>query len=143
GDDFITPDGTVIDNGRPMPFGARVPSSPEVPVGGAQAAAPTHSATIVLPRARLSLLEDDEPVKEFLLKQGVSVIGRLAQSDIQLPSPDVSRRHAQVTVGADGCFVSDLGSENGVKVNGHLVENHRLVDGDVVVLGKQRLIFRA
>ena len=105
--------------------------------------APSHSATIVLPRARLSLLEGDEPVREFLLKPGVSVIGRLAQSDIQLPSPDVSRRHAHVTVGPDGCFVSDLGSENGVKVNGHLVENHRLEDGDVVVLGKQRLIFRA
>ncbi len=82
-------------------------------------------------------------MREFLLKPGASVIGRLAQSDIQLPSPDVSRRHAQVTVGPDGCFVSDLGSENGVAVNGHRVERHRLEDGDVIVLGKQRLIFRA
>lgn len=141
GDD-LTPDGTVITAARPMSPGARILSSPEVPVGGTPAA-PSHSATIVLPRARLSLLEGDEPVREFLLKPGVSVIGRLAQSDIQLPSPDVSRRHAQVNVGPDGCFISDLGSENGVKVNGHLVENHRLEDGDVVVLGKQRLIFRA
>ena len=82
-------------------------------------------------------------MREFLLKPGASVIGRLAQSDIQLPSPDVSRRHAQVTVGPDGCLVSDLGYENGVVVNGHRVERHRLEDGDVIVLGKQRLIFRA
>ncbi|MGZ5428808.1 MAG: FHA domain-containing protein, partial [Thermoanaerobaculia bacterium] len=79
---------------------------------------------------------------EFLLKPGASVIGRLAQSDIQLPSADVSRRHAQVVFGPDGCFVSDLGSENGVAVNGHRVERHRLEDGDVIVLGKQRLLFR-
>jgi pSer/pThr/pTyr-binding forkhead associated (FHA) protein len=142
GDD-LTPDGTVITAARPMSPGARILSSPGVPLARTPAAEPSHSATIILPRARLSLLEGDEPVREFLLKPGVSVIGRLAQSDIQLPSPDVSRRHAQVTVGPDGCFVSDLGSENGVKVNGHLVENHRLEDGDVVVLGKQRLVFRA
>lgn len=142
GDD-LTPDGTVITAVRPQSPGARIQSSPGVPTDGPAAVAPSHSATIVLPRARLSLLEGDEPGKEFLLKPGISVIGRLAQSDIQLPSPDVSRRHAQVSVGPEGFFVSDLGSENGVVVNGHRVERHRLEDGDVIVLGKQRLIFRA
>ena len=142
GDD-LTPDGTVITAVRPTSPGAKILSSPGVPADGTPVATPSHSATIVLPRARLSLLEGDEPVREFLLKPGASVIGRLVQSDIQLPSPDVSRRHAQVTVGPDGCFVSDLGSENGVVVNGHRVERHRLEDGDVIVLGKQRLIFRA
>ena len=82
-------------------------------------------------------------MKEFVLKPGASVIGRLAQSDIQLPSSDVSRRHAQVTFGPEGCYVSDLGSENGVAVNGKRVERHLLKDGDVIVLGKQRLLFRA
>lgn len=139
--DGLTPDGTVITAVRP-PAAARTPSSPAVPAAEIPAAGPSHSATAVLPRIRLSLLEGDAPVKEFLLRPGVSVIGRLAQSDVHLPSPDVSRRHAQVTVGPDGCFIADLGSENGVKVNGHLVESHRLEDGDVVVLGKQRLVFR-
>ena len=142
GDD-LTPDGTLITAVRPPPAGARILSTPEVPAAGLPAAPPSHSATIVLPRARLSLLEGDEPGREFLLKPGVSVIGRLAQSDIQLPSPDVSRRHAQITVGPDGCFVLDLGSENGVAVNGHRVERHKLEDGDIIVLGKQRLVFRA
>jgi hypothetical protein len=142
GDD-VTPDGTVITGSRPASPGARIPPGPEAPTDGAPVAAPSHSATIVIPRARLSLLEGDKPVKEFVLKPGASVIGRLAQSDIQLPSPDVSRRHAQVSVGPEGCFVSDLGSENGVAVNGHRVDRHRLEDGDVIALGKQRLIFRA
>lgn len=140
--DGLTPDGTVITVVRTPSPGTPVQTGPEPPAGEPEAAASTHSATIVLTRARLSLLDGDRPVKEFVLKPGVSVIGRLLQSDIQLPSPDVSRRHAQVTLSPDGCFVSDLGSENGVAVNGRLVENHRLEDGDVVVLGKQRLIFR-
>ena len=140
--DGLTPDGTVITSMRPPVAGARIPSSHEAPAAEIPAAVPSHSATAVLPRTRLSLLEGDTPVKEFLLKPGVSVIGRLAQSDIQLPSPDVSRRHAQIIAGPDGCFVADLGSENGVKVNGHLVESQRLEDGDVVELGKQRLVFR-
>jgi pSer/pThr/pTyr-binding forkhead associated (FHA) protein len=143
-EDVLTPDGTAITAARPLP--SRTPTAPTAPAFASPDTAPpdtapAHSATIVLPRARLSLLDGNEPVKEFPLRPGVSVIGRLAQSDIQLPSPDVSRRHAQVTVGPDGCFVADLGSENGVAVNGHLVENRRLEDGDIIVLGKQRLVF--
>lgn len=140
-EDGLTPDGTVITAVRSPVGGMRIPSSPAAPAVGVPADSPTQSGTAVLPRARLSLLEGDTPVREFPLKPGVSSIGRLAQSDIQLPSPDVSRRHAQVTFGPDGCFIADLGSENGVAVNGRLVESHRLADGDIVVLGKQRLVF--
>ncbi len=140
--DALTPDGTAITAPRPLPQAGRLASAQEAPRGQAMDAAP-QSGTIVLHRARLSLLQGDEPVKEFILKPGISLIGRLAQSDIQLPSPDVSRRHAQVTVGPDGCFIADLGSENGVSLNGRLVENHRLEDGDVLLLGKQRLVFRS
>ncbi|MEO8585482.1 MAG: FHA domain-containing protein [Acidobacteriota bacterium] len=150
------PDATVVGGARP-PVGAAPPPLPAVPnadatvmgpvgatvIGAAGGPPVSHSATIVLPRARLSLLEGETPVKEFVLKPGASVIGRLAQSDIQLPSTDVSRRHAQVTFGPEGCFVSDLGSENGVAVNGKRIERHRLEDGDVIALGKQRLLFRA
>lgn len=163
-EEALTPDATVI-------AGARPPAAPPAPpvvatsdatvighpgatvignagvIGKAGAtgapAVASHSATIVLPRARLSLLEGETPVKEFVLKPGASVIGRLAQSDIQLPSSDVSRRHAQITFGPEGCFVSDLGSENGVAVNGKRIERHKLQDGDVIALGKQRLLFRA
>jgi hypothetical protein len=149
-----TPDATVIAGARPPVPAHGPPVSDATVIGNAGAvigmsgasvatAGASHSATIVLPRARLSLLEGETPVKEFVLKPGASVIGRLAQSDIQLPSSDVSRRHAQVTFGPEGCFVSDLGSENGVAVNGKRVEKHRLEDGDVIALGKQRLLFRA
>jgi len=55
----------------------------------------------------------------------------------------VSRRHAQIVLGDDGCFVVDMGSENSVTVNGARIQKHKLADGDVVQLGKQRLRFLA
>lgn len=110
--------------------------APERPTWGRE---PTH----VLPRARLALLDGEAVAREFPVKPGVSTIGRLPQSDIHLPTPDVSRRHAQLVFGEDGCTIVDLGSENGVVVNGTRAAKHLLADGDVVQLGKQRLRFLA
>lgn len=116
---------------------------PPPPFGKPPAAAPPEppEATVVLTRARLALLDGDRIAKEFPLKPGVSILGRLALSDIHLPTPDVSRKHAQVIVGPSGVFVVDLESENGVVVNGKKVDKVQLVDGDVLTLGKQRLVF--
>jgi FHA domain-containing protein len=139
----------------PPPFGRTPPAPPPAPppvenvikppppFGKAPAAAPPEppESTVVLTRARLALLDGDRITKEFPLKPGVSILGRLALSDIHLPTPDVSRKHAQVIVGPSGVFVVDLESENGVVVNGRKVDKVQLVDGDVLTLGKQRLVF--
>ena len=139
----------------PPPFGKTPAAAPPAPLpvenviqapppfGKAPAAEPPEppEATVVLTRARLSLLDGDRIAKEFPLKPGVSILGRLALSDIHLPTPDVSRKHAQVIVGPSGIFVVDLESENGVVVNGKKVDKVQLVDGDVLTLGKQRLVF--
>jgi hypothetical protein len=132
----------------PPPFSPPPPPAENVikappPFGKTPAAAPSEppDSTIVLTRARLSLLDGDRIAKEFPLKPGVSILGRLALSDVHLPTPDVSRKHAQVIVGPSGVFVVDLESENGVVVNGRKVDKVQLVDGDVLTLGKQRLVF--
>lgn len=145
-EDLETPDSASAGPASPIP-----PSSlpdenvikPPPPFGKPPAAAPPEppEATIVLTRARLSLLDGDRIAKEFPLKPGVSVLGRLALSDIHLPTPDVSRKHAQVIVGPSGVFVVDLESENGVVVNGRKVDKAQLVDGDMLTFGKQRLVF--
>ena len=111
-------------------------SGPEPPPFGRE---PTHA----LPRVRLVLLDGESVAREFPVKPGISMVGRLPQSDIHLPTPDVSRRHAQIILDADGCSIVDLGSENGVVVNGARVPKHKLSDGDLVQLGKQRLRFLA
>ena len=129
--------GSALDPEGPDATLVKAPAAgPEPPAWGRE---PTH----VLPRARLALLDGEAVAREFPVKPGISTIGRLPQSDIHLPTPDVSRRHAQLVFGEDGCTIVDLGSENGVVVNGARIARHLLVDGDVVQLGKQRLRFLA
>jgi len=125
---------------------ALVPESPDATVIQQERAAKSTTGrepTRAIPRARLALLDGEAVAREFAVKPGVSTIGRLAQSDIHLPTPDVSRRHAQLVLSEEGCFIVDLGSENGVVIGGARVQKHKLADGDVFVLGKQRLRFLA
>ena len=59
-----------------------------------------------------------------------------------LRDPNVSRRHAELHRGDTGDWqIVDLGSTNGVKVNGRRVDTSRLSPGDDVVLGTTRFTF--
>lgn len=68
------------------------------------------------------------------------VIGRSETCDIVLSSALVSRQHARVSVSADGVQIEDLGSRNGVLVNGTPIERPtRLAHGDTILLGEEEL----
>lgn len=69
------------------------------------------------------------------------VIGREASCQLVLPDPDVSREHAELRRDLDGVSIRNLGSKNGLNVNGQLLEQRRLRDGDELVLGTTRLLF--
>ncbi|MFZ4078811.1 MAG: FHA domain-containing protein [Microbacteriaceae bacterium] len=79
----------------------------------------------------------------FLLDQDASVAGRHSEADIFLDDVTVSRRHASFNRAGSLFSVSDLGSLNGTYVNGEIVENSSLADGDEVQVGKYRLTFFA
>ncbi|HEX5387728.1 MAG TPA: adenylate/guanylate cyclase domain-containing protein [Gemmatimonadales bacterium] len=64
------------------------------------------------------------------------VIGRGLSSDIAIPDPTISRRHAEVTAGPDGVAVKDLGSSNGTCINGSRITTGRLGERDSVTFGK-------
>ena len=60
------------------------------------------------------------------------------------PAHEVSRRHAEIVPRRDGWTLLDLGSTNGVRVNGRQVGvPTRLTDGDVIGLGPVELVFEA
>ena len=69
------------------------------------------------------------------------VVGRSRECDVVLSDPNVSRRHAELRRGENGWHVVDLGSTNGVKVNGHRVEQMALRPGDRVTIGLTDLTF--
>ena len=65
-----------------------------------------------------------------------------ARGQISLDDPLVSRVHAQVTLSDTGATVRDLGSRNGVRVNGHLIHDETpLTHKDRLRLGTQDLVF--
>ena len=70
-------------------------------------------------------------------------IGRLADCDVVLGDPNVSRHHAEVRASGDGYVVADLGSTNGTRVNDARVAEQQLRDGDEVRFGNTVMHFQA
>ena len=69
---------------------------------------------------------------------GGAIIGRSRDCDIVLDDSNVSRRHAEIRPRGDGWTITDLGSTNGVRVNGRDVranEPQRPAPGDRIELG--------
>jgi hypothetical protein len=80
-----------------------------------------------------------------LVPPGVS-IGRGNEADLRIDDPGISRRHAQISLkeGEQGTIVTvkDLGSTNGVLLNGHRVEESQVTDGSEIRLGNTVIIIR-
>jgi hypothetical protein len=76
------------------------------------------------------------------LSKAVTVIGRANECELRLDDPGVSRRHAEIRVNGGEAEVIDLGSTNGIRVNGKAVPSARLLDGDRIDLGSTSLVFR-
>ncbi len=70
-------------------------------------------------------------------------IGRLPECNITLNDPNVSRHHAEIRPQGNGFMIVDLGSTNGVKVNGVRVSQQALADGDQIAIGNTRMQFEA
>jgi hypothetical protein len=75
------------------------------------------------------------------VKERRVVIGRSRDCDIQLSDANVSRRHAEVRQEGASYWVVDLGSTNGMEVNGKRVKRAKLRDGDMITLGSTEITF--
>jgi hypothetical protein len=79
-----------------------------------------------------------------LLGSAGATLGRSREADIVLDDANVSRKHAEVRPSGGSWTVRDLGSTNGVKVNGRRLDPSRpqsLKRGDVIELGTSRATF--
>jgi predicted component of type VI protein secretion system len=81
--------------------------------------------------------------KRMVIPASGAVIGRSRDADIVLSDPNVSRRHAEIRPAGRGRWtVNDMGSTNGVKVNGTLISgDHPLRAGDRIALGTADMRF--
>jgi pSer/pThr/pTyr-binding forkhead associated (FHA) protein len=80
--------------------------------------------------------------QEFEVSKPEIAIGRGQTNDIVIPDIKVSRSHARFEFAAGGeITVVDLGSTNGVRVNGIRVEKAVVKPGDVVLIGDNQITF--
>ena len=67
---------------------------------------------------------------DISLDRALVVVGRHRRCDVRIASARVSRRHCCLALGRDAVLVRDLGSTNGTRINGQLVEEGVLRPGD-------------
>jgi hypothetical protein len=71
---------------------------------------------------------------------GEHMVGRGADCSVCIEDPLASRRHAVITVTPESASIRDLGSRNGVLVNGDEIDGERvLAAGDLIMLGSQAM----
>jgi hypothetical protein len=91
-------------------------------------------------RAQTALLMVED--RRMVVGPGGVTLGRSRQCDIVLNDPNVSREHAEIRPRGGSWVVSDLGSTNGVSVNGRRIERPEVVKaGDEIELGTSTVVF--
>ncbi len=96
-----------------------------------------------MPVARLEFVLGPLTGQVVELREDVTTVGSVMGNTIVLADPAVSRKHAgirRVDAGADE--LADLGSTNGIYVNGHRLPKKNLAPGDVIRVGNSECVFR-
>jgi len=94
------------------------------------------------PVARLEFILGPMANQVLSLSEEVTTIGSVAGNTVVLADPAVSRKHAGIRK-INGLYeLADLGSTNGVYVNGHKVPKKTLEPGDIIRVGNTEAVFK-
>lgn len=88
------------------------------------------------------LMFEDQVLQDVPVGMNPVSIGRLPDNVVVIDNPAVSGHHARVMVQGGQYLLEDLQSTNGTFVNQQRVTRHVLRDGDMVLVGKHKLIFQ-
>ena len=94
------------------------------------------------PVARLEFILGPMANQTLPLTEEVTTIGSVAGNTVVLADPAVSRKHAGIRKLDASYELADLGSTNGVYVNGHKVPKKTLEPGDIIRIGNTEAVFR-
>ena len=141
----VTPTGRANSTARPTPTptptGATDPPqaagrTSHPPAGPADA---TQSLPVTDSRRSPGWLQVGDT--KLAITAPVTVLGRGTDVDLRIDDPGVSRRHAEVRLHGDEAIIVDLGSTNGVVLDGRVVEDAVLTDGASFRLGTTDIVF--
>ena len=95
----------------------------------------------IFKKVRLTITKGPDKGKETMLQKPLVLIGSLAENDLVLADPTVSRRHAAIEEKANGYVIRDLDSTNGTLLDGVRVREAYLLPGSVISLGQTEISF--
>lgn len=75
------------------------------------------------------------------ISRATLVMGRSTDADVRIDDPGVSRRHCEIQTGSPST-IRDLGSTNGIVVDGQHTTHATLRDGSRIVVGSTTVIYR-
>ncbi len=104
----------------------------------AQGDAPEHDVAPA-ERARLIVCLRSTQIAALPLEAGRTSIGRATDNSLCLDAPYISRHHCYVETIGNVSTIEDLGSVNGICVNGKMVKRHILQNEDNIILGEHVL----
>jgi hypothetical protein len=132
---------------------APAPESPPSPPEVKPLIAPEAESEPVLSAVNLDAVDTFMPSKfspslvlgdqVFKLTKAVTILGRDPKVDISIDDKGISRKHLEFKIQDNGqVVVSDLGSTNGLYVEGHHTPAALLQDGNLITVGRTKLYFR-
>lgn len=133
----------------PREEGKAKPEPPGPDVGGTKVFTPPPLATAAVSAAEaqeLGLAHESRARlnvggKPYELSRDVIILGRSRECDITLDDANVSRRHAEIRRENGNWFIVDLGSTNGIEVNGKRTDRAKLEHDDRILLGRTEVTF--
>lgn len=94
------------------------------------------------PGARLDFILGPMANQTLKLEGDVTTIGSVAGNTVVLADPAVSKKHAGIRKLDSVYELADLGSTNGIYVNGHKVPKKTLEPGDIIRIGNTEAVFK-
>ena len=140
--DVSAPSGRMASSPSPGMPGAS--STPSAAASSAAVSAAASLAGEELPpnrRSRLTCLTEPFVNAEFSIMASVIVIGRGDDCDVVVPHETISQQHVRVITSGTDVRFEDLGSPDGVLVNGTRKPQATLRGGDILEIGKLRFRF--
>jgi FhaA, N-terminal domain/FHA domain len=123
-----------------------MPPPPELPVDQ-----PAQTMIYRAPTPPTPEAPPPEPVREVItltvagrsheITKPTVVLGRSREADVRVADVNVSRRHAELRQEGASYWIVDLGSTNGLEVNGKRTDRARMRDGDRITMGSTEIVF--
>jgi len=110
---------------------------------GSEVAVSVRPSIDQAPRLLASLIEESNLLQHgsISLADNIYLLGRGKENNIVLNDTSVSKQHAKLSYQNGYWEIHDLVSRNGISINGAIIEQARLQDGDRIILGKAVFVF--